>query len=584
MQSYIRKVLSFRIAIIAVIAALLLALPSSRALAQNIGDACTVAGQLIRERAISPNAGIVCNGSTYDAFQSYAMSPLRHGINTPAPEATLDINGELRIGSTGIACSATNAGAARYSGGYIQWCNGTAWANVGGGGGTPAGVDRQIQFNSGSAFGAHANLAFTASGQLTLEALVGAENVFIGLSAGSTGVTGANNVFVGRNAGRITTSGTDNVFLGRRAGYSNQGGGQNVFIGERSGNSNSSGSDNVFLGKFAGFTNATGNKSIAIGRGALYNFAPSSNDAYNVAVGHLALTGAGGSNGIHNTALGGLAGDSITTGSDNIFIGYDADTPTATTSNHLNIGNTIYSNLSTDWVGIGILNPAEALDVSGGIKLTSSIKFGSIAGAAPASGLSPAGSDKQIQFNSGGSFGASSGLIWDRATSRLGVGAASPAATLDVSGTVNLNVASATSDRESLCIASGGGAVTRDTAGNNCDTSSARFKHHIAPLDLDGLALVSAFNPSSFIYNSDKDNVVKWGFIAEEMAAINPHFAAYDEAGLPYSINKYAIMAVMAEAIKELKAENDSLRATNDNILTRIEALERNQHQQMREQ
>jgi hypothetical protein len=42
----------------------------------------------------------------------------------------LDVNGELRIGSTAIACSGTNAGAIRYSGGAVQFCNGTAWANI----------------------------------------------------------------------------------------------------------------------------------------------------------------------------------------------------------------------------------------------------------------------------------------------------------------------------------------------------------------------------------------------------------------------------------------------------------------------
>ncbi len=54
-----------------------------------------------------------------------------------------------------------------------------------------------------------------------------------------------------------------------------------------------------------------------------------------------------------NIALGYQAGDSITTGTGNLLIGYDADTPAATTSNILNIGGTVFGDLSTDNVRIG---------------------------------------------------------------------------------------------------------------------------------------------------------------------------------------------------------------------------------------
>jgi hypothetical protein len=48
-----------------------------------------------------------------------------------------------------------------------------------------------------------------------------------------------------------------------------------------------------------------------------------------------------------------------------------------------------------------------------------------------ANGITPGGSDTQIQFNNSGSFGASANLVWDDADTRLGVGNASPEARID---------------------------------------------------------------------------------------------------------------------------------------------------------
>lgn len=55
--------------------------------------------------------------------------------------------------------------------------------------------------------------------------------------------------------------------------------------------------------------------------------------------------------------------------------------------------------------------------------------------AATGGGGTPAGSTGEIQFNNAGSFGASSVFFWDNVNTRLGVGAAAPAYTLDVNAT-----------------------------------------------------------------------------------------------------------------------------------------------------
>jgi len=135
-------------------------------------------------------------------------------------------------------------------------------------------------------------------------------------------------------------------------------------------------------------------------------------------------------------------------------------------------------------------------------------------------------------------------------------------------------VDASTADRETLCVAIGGGAVTRDVAANNCDISSARYKHDIQELDISGIDLVMSFKPSSFIKNSDSTDRVQWGFIAEDMAETDPHLALFEADGVtPYSISKYGIMATMAKAIQEMNSIIDISNATTSSPSFTIDSL-----------
>lgn len=85
-------------------------------------------------------------------------------------EADFSTGGGIRVGDSATACSASIEGAIRYDsdgGKIVEYCDGTAWSAVGGGG-TPAGADREIQFNSGGAFATDANFVFTSAGLLGL--------------------------------------------------------------------------------------------------------------------------------------------------------------------------------------------------------------------------------------------------------------------------------------------------------------------------------------------------------------------------------------------------------------------------------
>ena len=51
------------------------------------------------------------------------------GIGTTAPQSMIQAyNGEVQVGSSGASCSGTKAGAIRYSGGSMSYCNGSAWS------------------------------------------------------------------------------------------------------------------------------------------------------------------------------------------------------------------------------------------------------------------------------------------------------------------------------------------------------------------------------------------------------------------------------------------------------------------------
>ncbi|MEZ5902403.1 MAG: hypothetical protein R3D88_03715 [Alphaproteobacteria bacterium] len=75
----------------------------------------------------------------------------------------------------------------------------------------------------------------------------------------------------------------------------------------------------------------------------------------------------------NNLFLGYQAGDLTTTGTDNIIIGYDVDPSSATASNELNIGGTIFGDLSTGHVGIGVAD-VTAIDTDAILELDATDK------------------------------------------------------------------------------------------------------------------------------------------------------------------------------------------------------------------
>ena len=351
--------------------------------AQEWADLAT-SGSLIDGRmCYTDGKNIVCD-ATSPIFDSGNV-----GIASSTPTVALEVSGSILVSNGGETCSGGNfAGAIRYntSSSDLEFCDGTAWKTMDADGAVSsasiwqAGSGDDIYYVSGTeqvgigtsspavALDVSGSINFTneiqyggstfakyiaddtdtlAIGTLSAHSAYNnsgsGRNTFVGISAGNAITSGDFNTFLGSETGRDTTTGNSNTFLGNEVGLLNTTGSRNVAVGTYSFYNNDSGSDNVAIG-FSSLQQGDGSGSVAVGRWALQN-----------------------ATGGQNTAIGREAGRNITSGSDNIMIGPYTNPSAATDSNKLNIGNTIYGDLSTDYVGIGQPTPTVALEVSGSI-------------------------------------------------------------------------------------------------------------------------------------------------------------------------------------------------------------------------
>ncbi|MBN1180703.1 MAG: hypothetical protein JXB49_00350 [Bacteroidales bacterium] len=227
----------------------------------------------------------------------------------------------------------------------------------------------------------------TAIGNLAMEfKTTGANNIAVGYGA-MQGNNGDWNIGLGRWA-LNSNHGTYNIGMGISALSSNSTGSYNIAIGASLGNS-TTGSNNIGLGYHALGSAQTGSDNVAIGFESMYN--NKSTVGANTSIGFQAGRGGAISNfqncvlvgykagyslsglagyGDNNILIGYQAGADIRAGTSNIIIGYDISTPDPSTSNHLNIGDAIFGDLSTGKIGIGTDEPEQILSVAGTVEST----------------------------------------------------------------------------------------------------------------------------------------------------------------------------------------------------------------------
>ena len=332
------------------------------------------------------------------------------GIGTATPTEKLHVQGGARITSlsgignrlvqsnaTGVLSNVADGGAGDVlmtdGAGNYTWGSpaSDAWQLLGNAGttngvnflGTTDAQDLDIRTNN------IIRHRFTQQGQI--EFLNTGNSVFIGEDAGANDDLSANvNVFIGQQAGNSNTTGASNVAIGYQALQFNTTGGANTVVGRWAMQNNTTGNNNTAVGYYTLRSNTTGIHNVGLGQTALTN---NTSGSANTATGYFALwtnvdgirnTGIGffslGDNiGDYNIALGYRSGDNITSGNQNIIIGYDVDAPIGTASNQLSIGNLIFgtgingtgTTVSTGNIGIGTNAPTEKLHVQGGARITS---------------------------------------------------------------------------------------------------------------------------------------------------------------------------------------------------------------------
>jgi len=126
----------------------------------------------------------------------------------------------------------------------------------------------------------------------------------------------------------------------------------------------------------------------------------------------------------------------------------------------------------------------------------------------------------------------------------IGTGTTAPAQALEVNGMVKVDTFAAGT---SIAVCQNAGVLS------TCNSSSIRYKENVKDAQF-GLNDILKMRPVTFKWKGRDENDL--GFIAEEVAKINPLFVTYkdkDVEGVKYA----QLTAVLVSAIKELKGTND---------------------------
>ena len=404
----------------------------------------------------------------------------------------------------------------------------------------------------------------------------GSENSFFGRQAGLSNTEGLNNSFFGALAGELNTIGESNSFFGRQAGLHNTTGNSNSFFGASAGFSNAS-NGNSFFGNVAGFSTTTGNSNSFFGNGAGQTNTTGSNNTF-----FGASTGLSNTTGSSNTFIGKSAGDSNTTGFKNTVIGFEADVGSVNLSNATAIGsdavvtssnslvlgsiNGVNGATATVKVGIGVTAPTAKLHIE-----TDTTNLGDNTAYFTAPNIGPNAS--RIHFGASGDWyirsadGAGKVILQDTG-GNVGVGTNSPADRLHVAGDIRVGTGT------TGCVKDANGTVIAGTC-----SSDLRLKKDITPFH-EVLTRLVKLQPVHFCWRSEEypDKALgespSFGLIAQDVEQVIPELVTVGTDGVKLvRYNKLPLL--MLQAIKELKAENDTLRKNNVAMATRITALER---------
>lgn len=425
-------------------------------------------------------------------------------------------------GMTGLAVQNLSSGANAYSGMLFYDHTGALAQFQGFNNST-----REYRINNVAAGG---SISFMLAGTTRFRIAPGG-NVGLGTSTPSSPlhVTGAIRSDLQFNVGGnrvLATPGTENLVAGALAGTALSSGAQNTVVGHQAGAATTTGTTNTMVGRQAGFSNVTGTGNTFVGESA----------------GRLVTASA-------NTVVGQGAARVTTTGADNVFVGQDAAANNATgsfntflgedtgASNTSGSGNTLVGNLAN--VGFGNLTNAAAIGANAIVTQSNSLVLGSV-----------------------------TGLNGATADTAVGIGTTAPVDRLHVTADIRIGSGS------TGCVKDADATVIAGTC-----ASDLRFKDHIRPF-APMLDKVARLRPVTFTWRAAEfpsrafGPRESYGLIAQDVETVLPELVTIDAEGYR-AVNYSRLPLVTIQALTELKAENDALRAAQAALLARLEALER---------
>jgi len=386
----------------------------------------------------------------------------------------------------------------------------------------------------------------TISGDATISGLtVGkgggavANNTAVGVSVLANHTSNGGNVGVGYQALISNTTGFAQTAVGRAALYANTTGAYNVAVGAEALNVNTTASNNTAVGYGGLQYNITGTGNSALGYRAGWGITSN----YNTAIGMDSMSNASGGVGLtssaNNTAVGYQTFYNLTSGGSNTAVGYQAGYSSTTSTTNTFIG-----------VQAGYYNTTG----------NSNVMIGSQAGALSVNATT---GDANIYIG-GGVRGSGATNNNEIVIGYLTTGKGSQ------TGFINPN---------------GSGVFQGNNSASWSTTSDRRLKKNIVN-NSDGLNKITAIQVRNFEYRLPEEvdpelkpadavpnTGVQLGVIAQELQAVLPDCVKAESTGV-LSVDPDNLTWYMVNAIKDLKAINDTQAETINALTARVVALE----------
>lgn len=445
---------------------------------------------------------------------------------TGLPNAGL-LNSSITIGGTALALGATTSTIANdvtFNGVTVGRGLTSAATNTALGNGALGAVTTGTNL---TAVGASALFANTT----------GQRNTAVGTRAMVTNTTGLNNTAVGHQALDANLTGNSNVAVGFSALFDNSSGQNNVALGEVAVSNNTTGNSNVGIGTDALFTGTTSTGNIGIGFATLFS---NNSGTSNIAVGGSSLYN--NNAGFNNIAIGVDSMFTNTTGDGNVAIGLQAMFDNTTGRESVAVGVQALANSITS-----IQNTAvgfQALNANNGFGNTA---IGHIA----------------LVSNTGGA-------------SNVAIGKSAMGFCTTGSGNTTINAMNGSSayapvfnvTTESNRFVAGSTGVTNAYVQVAWTVvSDARDKTDFAPVP-HGLDFVTKLKPTTYRYKLNRSDTeghgpLRYGFKAQDVLELEGDKSVIvDTEDLEkLKLNDQSMIAVLVNAIQELKAELDAYKA-----------------------